>query len=57
MKYLADKFGEDIHLRLVDHTYPAFNEAIGAEYKAADTTAAEVFRDLQAWITQHYQGP
>ena len=57
MKYLADKFGEDIHLRLVDHTYPTFNEAMDAEYKAADTTAAEVFKDLQAWITQHYQGP
>ena len=55
MKYLADRFGEEIHLRLVDHTYPTFNEAMDAEYKAADTTAAEVFKDLQAWITQHYQ--
>ena len=56
IKYLADRFGADIHLRLVDHTYPTFNEAMDAEYRAAGTTVAEVFKDLQEWITQHYRG-
>ena len=52
MKYLADRFGKDIHRRLVGHAYSTFNEAMDAEYKAADTTAAEVFKDLQAWIVR-----
>lgn len=43
MKYLADRFGEDIHNRLVRHRAPTFDEALAAEFEAAGTTAPEVF--------------
>ena len=26
------------------------------EFKAASTTALEVFKDLDAWLAQHHQG-
>ena len=55
MKYLADKFGEDIHRRLVRHTHSTFDEAMAAEFEASDTTATEVFEDLQAWLREHRQ--
>ena len=55
LKYLADKFGEDIHRRLVRHTHSTFDEAMAAEFEASGTTASEVFEDLQAWLKQHRQ--
>ena len=55
LKYLADKFGEDIHRRLVRHTHSTFDEAMAAEFDASGTTASEVFEDLQAWLKQHRQ--
>ncbi|MYF64449.1 MAG: hypothetical protein F4185_00150 [Chloroflexi bacterium] len=29
LKYLADAFGEDIHVRLMRHQYPSFEESVG----------------------------
>ena len=55
MKYLADRFGEDIHNRLVRHTHPTFDEAMAAEFEASGTTATEVFEDLQTWLREHRQ--
>ena len=55
LKYLADKFGEDIHRRLVRHTHSTFDEAMAAEFEASGTTASEVFEDLQSWLKQHRQ--
>ena len=55
MKYLADRFGEDIHRRLVRHTYASIDEALWAEFEAAGTTTPQVFADLQAWLAEHRQ--
>ena len=55
MKYLADRFGEDIHRRLVRHTYASFDEALWAEFEAAGTSTPQVFADLQAWLAEHRQ--
>ena len=55
MKYLADRFGEDIHRRLVRHTHSSFDEAMAAEFEAAGTSAPQVFEDLQAWLTEKRQ--
>jgi len=53
MTYLADRFGEDMHSRLVRHTYASFDEALWAEFEAAGTTTPQVFADLQAWLAEH----
>ena len=37
LKYLAERFGEDIHNRLVRHTYGTFDEALAAEFEAKGT--------------------
>ena len=50
LKYLADTFGEDLHVRLVRHTHPTFIEALNAEFEAAGTTVPEVFQGLRAWL-------
>ena len=50
LKYLADTFGEDLHVRLIRHTHPTFVEALAAEFAAAGTTALEVFQGLRAWL-------
>ena len=52
LKYLADRFGEDIHNRLVRHTHATFDEVMAAEFEVAGTTAPEVVNDLQAWLGQ-----
>ena len=57
MKYLADTFGEEIHVRLVRHRYPSFAEALAAEIEAAGTTIPEAFADLKAWLDQRYAAP
>ncbi len=55
LKYLADAFGEDIHVRLMRHQYPSFEEALVAEIEAAGTTVSETFEDLQRWLQQKYR--
>ena len=52
MKYLADRFGEEIHNRLVRHTHSTFDAALEAEFEAAGTSATQVFKDLQEWLTR-----
>ncbi|MDE2836614.1 MAG: hypothetical protein OXL97_03780 [Chloroflexota bacterium] len=55
MKYLADTFGEDIHVRLMHHSHPTFAEALAAELETAGTTVPETFEDLQRWLQQKYR--
>ena len=50
LKYLADRFGEDIHNLLVRHTYPTFPEALTAELETARITMPEAFQGLQSWL-------
>ncbi len=50
LTYLANRFGEDIHRRMVWHEYDTFDEAMAAEFEAAGTTTEEVFNDLLIWI-------
>ena len=54
MKYLADTFGEEIHVRLVRHNHPTFVEALAAEIEAQGTTVPDVFDDLTAWLNREY---
>ena len=56
LKYLADRFAEEIHERLVRHTHATFDAALATEFEAAGTTVPQVFNDLQAWLRQHRQG-
>ena len=50
MTYLADRFGESIHNRLLrpEHT---FEEALVAEFRAKDVTPLQVFADMQEWVS------
>ena len=50
LTYLANRFGDDIHRRIVWHEYDTFDEAMAAEFEAAGTTTEEVFNDLLIWI-------
>ena len=54
LKYLADTFGEEIHVRLVRHQYPSFAEVLAAEIEAAGTTVPEAFEDLKTWLNDRY---
>ena len=55
MKYLADRFSEEMHVRLVRHRHPTFVEALAVEIEAQGTTVPEVFEDLQTWLAQRYE--
>ena len=50
MTYLAERFGEDIHRRIIWHTYDTFEKAMKGEFEAQGTTVTEVFNDLKAWV-------
>ena len=52
MKYLADTFGEDFHVRLVRHQHPSFEAALAAEIEASGSTIQETFDGLLAWLKQ-----
>ena len=54
LKYLADTFGEEIHVRLLRHTYPTFAEALAAEIEAEGTTVPDAFNDMLAWLDEQY---
>ena len=55
MKFLADTYGEQLHVRLVRHQHSTFIEAVAAEIEAAGSTVPQAFDDMKAWITQHRQ--
>ena len=50
LKYFAEAFGEDLHVRLVRHAHPTFIEALADEFAAARTTVPEVFQGLRTWL-------
>jgi len=54
MKYLADTFGEDMHVRFVRHQYSSFDEALAAEIEEGGSTVQETYDGLLAWLRQRY---
>ena len=49
MQYLADRFGESIHLRLANPNN-TFAEALQAEFESKNVSLLQVFGDMQKWI-------
>lgn len=54
MKYLADTFGEDIHVRLVRHRHPSLEAAFAAEVEAGGSTMWETYDNLLAWLGERH---
>ena len=50
LKYLADKFGEEIHDRLIRSEFPTFGEALSSEFADHGTTLPRVFLGMKAWL-------
>ena len=50
LKYLADKFGEEIHDRLIRSEFPTFGEALSSEFANQGTTLPRVFLGMKAWL-------
>ena len=55
MKYLADRFGESVHNRLVRLEHSTFEAAFMAEFRSKGVTALQVFGDMQEWIGEHIE--
>ena len=50
MKFLADRFGEDIHVRLT-HSAPAtLEDVLRSEYAAEGVSVFDLFAELKAWM-------
>ena len=50
MKFLADRFGEDTHVRLT-HSAPAtLEDVLRAEYAAEGVSVIDLFAELKAWM-------
>ena len=52
MKFLADRFGEDIHYRLTHADAESLDEVLRAEYAGAGVTPFVLFGELQAWMAE-----
>ncbi len=50
MKFLADRFGEDIHYRLTHSDVATLDDVLLAEYEAEGVTGIDLFAELKAWI-------
>ena len=58
-KYLADRFGEELHVRLTriaPHHHTTFEAALAAEFEAAGTSTAQVFNDFMDWMRRTARG-
>lgn len=53
MKFLADRFGEDIHHRLTHRDASALEDVLLAEYEADGTSVIALFAELKAWMKEH----
>ncbi len=53
MKYLADTYGEDIHVRLVK-LYRTFIDGLVHELTESGTTLSDMYQDLRTWLRRHY---
>ena len=52
MKFLADQFGEGLHLDLLKSGRPTFEAALVDELSSRGLTVPEAFDDLQAWLDE-----
>ena len=52
MKFLADQFGEGLHLDLLKSGQPTFEAALVDELSSRGLTVPEAFDDLQAWLDE-----
>ena len=50
MKFLADQFGEGLHLDLLKSGQPTFEAALVDELSSRGLTVPEAFEDRQAWL-------
>ena len=50
LRYLSERFGEDIQLRLMKHEYPTFHDALMAEIESAGTTLEAEFEGMRDWF-------
>ena len=50
LRYLSERFGEDILLRLMKHEYPTFHDALMAEMDSAGTTLEAEFEGMRDWF-------
>ena len=54
LRYLSERFGEEIQLRLMKHEYATFNEALVAEMESAGTTVLTEFEGMRDWLDRCY---
>ncbi len=50
MKFLADRFGEGIHVGLLKNEHPTFTEALTDELASRGSSVSEAFGDFQRWF-------
>ena len=50
MKFLADRFGEDIHYRLTHSEVSTLEDVLLAEYEAEGVSGFDLFAELKAWM-------
>ena len=50
MKFLADRFGEDIHYRLTHSEVSTLEDVLLAEYAAEGVSGFDLFAELKAWM-------
>ena len=54
MKYMADRFGEDVHSYLLSHAEPTFREAMDVVFDEHNTSAEEEYQSLMSWLERCY---
>ena len=52
MKFLTDRFGEDLHYRLTHADVATVDDVLQAEYAAEGITAVDLFAELKAWMEE-----
>ena len=52
MKFLADRFGEDIHYRLTHSDVSTLEDVLLSEYQAEDIGVIDLFAELKAWMEE-----
>ena len=50
MKFLADRFGEDMHYRLTHSDVSTLDDVLLAEYEAEGISGVDLFAELKAWM-------
>ena len=53
MKFLADRFGEDIHYRLTHSDVSTLEDVLLAEYEAEGVSGIDLLAELKAWMKEY----